>query len=397
MASASTIPKSNKRHFFQYGSRRYVYGLLLSSLLLTLASFPLRHLQIAEDAYTPIIRSITTLDQGMLLTDTVTANANANSNANATVTANANANAIGAKDIQKNQTSIIIAFSDDGYKEIAWKWYQELEKLGYDEHEVIAYDESSAEYFKQKGMRYDKMYSSFNASYSLKAPNCIKYVEETFKTESKKLQYHRRNLFGSRWNYILRRLVDGHDVLISDTDNVFVRYVPLSQLKHSHYDAYHAYAGISGPTFPMSIFKKQGFTICGGMSWLRSTPGVIEFVRSIVKRCKCEKLACSCHCDDQVVINSIIYDTEYKIDWDQQDVATDSDDEMYWESKTGICNKTGHRVKIWDRHTAYRANFDYKKCPNENRWFFMPYGLSDRSTVWDLWRKGCGRNQSTTI
>jgi hypothetical protein len=289
--------------------------------------------------------------------------------------------------VQRNKGSIIIGFSDFGYKEIAWKWYQELEKLGYDQHLVAAQDRVSAEFFKEKGMRYDLVHPSSNSSLR---DECTDYYKQF--NSAKKLQTYRRSLFGSRWNYVVRQLELGHHVLLTDVDNVFVRYAPLSELEDSPYDAYHAYAG-APPSFPLNIYYKAGFTICGGMSWLRSTPGVIEFAQTIVNRCNCETLVCNCNCDDQVVINTLISLEEYKIAWDHPVVKPNSEADMSWEGMTGTCTKTGHRVKIWDRHTAYRNTFDPQKCPNEKNWIAMPTDV-DKSTVWETWSEACVKNSS---
>ena len=137
------------------------------------------------------------------------------------------------------------------------------------------------------------------------------------------------------------------------------------------------------------------------MHWLRaSSDGVLEFVRALVEQCGCLELSCRCLCDDQVVLNNIIFFNDYKIAWDdnvkrkynpRKDPSRTvtfiprSWSEVSWEGKTGVCNKTGHRVQIWDRHTAYRGPL-YKSmvCPKEN-WFSMPQGIDKEKLpgIWD--------------
>lgn len=127
------------------------------------------------------------------------------------------------------------------------------------------------------------------------------------------------------------------------------------------------------------------------MSWLRSTPKVIEFAREIVNTCDCVTLDCNCFCDDQVVVNKYVY---YNYLWDHRTPGEFPEipqtlEEMDWQGYTGYDNKTGNKIKIWDRDVAYRAPFDEKTCPNKTRsWIAMPTGL-DRDKAWDIWKDKC--------
>ena len=76
---------------------------------------------------------------------------------------------------------------------------------------------------------------------------------------------------GSRWNYILRQLQQqqqqpqdsshdggpsagtGMNVLMTDVNNVFVRYLDMSEFEDSPFDSYHAYAG-TVDAFPRNIY-----------------------------------------------------------------------------------------------------------------------------------------------
>ena len=200
-------------------------------------------------------------------------------------------------------TTKIIGFSDEKYKEIAWNWYQQLTDLGYHEHMVIASDVPTENYCEEKGMRYDTIhpYGSNNFTTSITIDQCATTYDHTLPSQAKRNQLYRRRLFGSRWNYILRQLRQGMNILLTDVDNIFVRYVDVSELEQSSFDAFHAYAGTT-EAFPRYIYRRLGFTICGGMSFLRGgSHGVLELVEAVVKQCGCEStLLCSCHCDDQV-------------------------------------------------------------------------------------------------
>jgi Nucleotide-diphospho-sugar transferase len=307
--------------------------------------------------------------------------------------------------MNRNQSNtLIIGFSDDGYKEIAWRWYQELSKLGYTEHMVVAQDISSVTYFQQRGMRHDYIHVVDLQKESLPITNvtnfrkerCVDY-DRKFGTAARQHQIYKRSLFGSRWTYVLRTLQAGTNVLLTDVDNVFVRYKDLSDLEQDHVDSIHAYAGFID-AFPRNIFHRTGFTICGGMSWLRaSAAGVVELVQTLVERCGCQStLSCSCKCDDQVTLNSLMLtDDTYKIEWDENNVTVPlSEDDVRWEEMIGTCTKTGHRVKIWNRNIAFRRNINKALdrpliCPDPTlSWIAMPSGI-DRFKVYDEWRTYC--------
>ena len=64
--------------------------------------------------------------------------------------------------------------------------------------------------------------------------------------------------------YVLHQLRAGYSVLLTDVDNIFVRYLDTAELEESGYDVYHAYCH----NFPVR-FLSMGFTVCGGMVWLK--------------------------------------------------------------------------------------------------------------------------------
>ena len=277
-----------------------------------------------------------------------------------------------------SQNTVILGFSDDNYKEIASRWYQGLEKLGYTEHVAIAWDPLAAEFFRSQNMRYDVVFSG-NVSMKDQCP---------FFRQKKQL--YRRSLFASRWNYVLRQLQKGKHVLLTDVDNVFVRHVPLSELEDSPFDAYHAYAGVP-PSFPLDVYYQTAVTICGGMSFLKSTPAILQLVQAMVDKCKCQTLTCHCRCDDQVVLNYMLLLGEFKVLWDDGPPIKANVTTMSWEGLAGTCSKTGHRLKVWDRHTAYRADFDPQICPDSQKsWIAMPTGLP-KETIWENWTDSCVR------
>jgi hypothetical protein len=297
--------------------------------------------------------------------------------------------------IRPSNTTKIIGFSDGGYMEYAFRWYEEMTKLGYTEHLVVAQDKQAQRFFQSKGMRHDWIHehderlSNITIREHFRRELCSEYDGQF--TIKKQDQVRRRSLFGNRWTYVLRQLERGYNVLLTDVDNVFTQYRSLVDLEESEYDSYHAYAG-TVPSFPRNIFAKTGFTICGGMSWLRSSPGVMEIAQTLVDRCDCNStLNCNCNCDDQVTINTLLLVEEaYKVQWDPPHYPKpNSEDEMTWNGRTGVYPKTGHKVKIWDRHTAFRRNLDPNVCPDPARnWIAMPTKV-DRGKVWDEWNRAC--------
>jgi hypothetical protein len=85
---------------------------------------------------------------------------------------------------------------------------------------------------------------------------------------------------------------------------------------------------------------------------------------------------------------------EYEIIWDKplkRIPATEK--ELSWDAMTGTCQKTGHRVKVWDRHTAFRAPLSSNLCPDERNWIAMPAGTK-KLEIRELWDQMCPRNKA---
>ena len=291
----------------------------------------------------------------------------------------------------------IVALSDYKYMELALKWYHRLHRLGYTEHLLVATDDQAATYFHQHGVRYDSLLPRNN---SFSFSDCDKDLKL-----GKRNQNYRRHVFSSRWNFIWRLLQNGTNVLLSDVDTIFNRYLPLQSLEDTNIDHFIGYEG-GVPSFPKTKFYQKGFTINGGMHWLRaSSEGVLEFVRTVVDRCGCLELSCNCLCDDQWVLNDVIFEGNYTIIWEENNVNSHNSSrnaiprnwsEVSWEGRTGVCTKTRHRVQIWDRHTVYRGPLgDSVPCPKAN-WFSMPQGV-DKENLHEVWDRTCGQNSTGIV
>lgn len=281
--------------------------------------------------------------------------------------------------------TIIVAFSDFSYRGLALKWYRRLEQLGYTQHLLVPMDPKAASFFARHKLRFDFL----DANHSFSFTSCDQHLEP-----AKRSQKHRRHIFGSRWNYILRHLKSGSDVMVSDVDTIFNQYRDLRELEESNVDAYHAFAtGV--PSFPKNIFRKFGFTLNGGMHWLRSVEGVVQFIQKLVVICKCETLDCTCMCDDQVVFNRFVFGLHrkgghFKYVWDQAlTIPKTWEDVSFSTGLSGNCSATGHRVKVWDRNTAYRGPINATRCPLDN-WFSMPNLEEKLKMLPKAWDDACG-------
>ena len=219
-------------------------------------------------------------------------------------------------------------------------------------------------------------------------------------------------MFGSRWTYVLRLLRQGYHVLITDVDNIYVKVVDFETEYHSsEYDIFHAYGGFLN-SFPRNVYARTGLTVCGGMSWLRSTPGVIQLVEYLVDRCGCKDFTdttsdpCTCSCDDQVVLNGYIkrnYVWDNRTGTPSRPLVARTREQVNWDPLTGTDKLTGNRVKVWDRNTAFRSFVDVPEtdppCPKDmsKSWIAMPMADSNpanrtkytKPEMNKLWKQTC--------
>lgn len=287
----------------------------------------------------------------------------------------------------------ILGFANSAYKEIAFRWYQEMSSLGYTNHYVIAADNETVTYFHEKNMRYDYL-NTERKGWVWGKDTCSNMTSSM--TQGKISQTSRRNMFASRWYYTMNQLKMGYHVFITDVDNLFQMYKPMSDFEQEEYDMVHAFSGDIN-SFPRNIYKVRGFNICGGLSWLRATPGVIDFVSDLVDRCGCKGTisSCNCFCDDQVAINSMYWNGEYMGVWNQkphQKIVAKSMEEVYWDGFDGFCPKTGHKMRILDRNVAWRGTVhEGMTCP-DNNWIAMPQGQTDKYRTRELWNLYCKTN-----
>lgn len=290
----------------------------------------------------------------------------------------------------------ILGFADYNYRDYALRWYHRLSNLGYTNHFIVAVDQKAIDFWTNISSTSSEQIQWQALPYL----PCLGYKYDP--------RGYRRQIFARRWTFIYQQLQQGYSVLLTDVDNVFSRYLPMSELEDSNVDVYHAYS----TSYPTHVFEEMGLTVCGGMSWLRATAKVIRFVGSLVNACKCmplvlekqlqdqntknnnEKQCRDCSCDDQVVLNELLWKGKHKVIWDRNLSKPKSLDDYQWESMTGVSSKTKHRIQIWDRNIAYRAPMP-ETCP-PNNWVAMPLYV-DRGDVVDVWDTLCHRNPKTNV
>ena len=284
--------------------------------------------------------------------------------------------------ISPNKGTRILGFSDNNYREYAVRWYHRLKSLGYSEHAVVAVDQKAVDFFQHNstatGVKWE----------ALPYPPCIGSKSDP--------RGYRRQIFARRWTYIFEQLQKGYSILLTDVDNVFLRHLAMKHFEDAPVDVFHAYS----TSYPIDAFEGMGFTVSGGMSWLRATTSVMNFVGSLINKCKCrdlvgmtsttDKVCRDCSCDDQIVLNELLWKGKHKVIWDRNFSKPSSLHDYPWEGVTGISSKTKHRVAIWDRNLAYRAVMP-DQCPPGN-WVAMPLYV-DRGNVVETWDALCGKDQ----
>ena len=253
-----------------------------------------------------------------------------------------------------NKGTYIVTVANDEYKEIALRWYEQLTALGYKNLVVVTVDEATHSFLSEKNVTVDKILPD-------------DYWPPPFR--GGRAQLNRRLIFGTRWIYVHSQLKKGHNVLLTDADNLFFRHLPMEDLESSIFDIFHAHCGAYPPRF-----LSMGFTVCGGMSWFRASLPSIRYVEKFLYHCGgWNHTYMPVYCDDQQIVNSLIFNKQLNYTFDG-DVDPTSLVDIFWKpTLEGTSQITGHKFKIWDVHTAYRGPVDGKDgvCP-KNNWVAMP-------------------------
>eukprot|EP00980_Cylindrotheca_fusiformis_P028260 scaffold22589_cov138-Cylindrotheca_fusiformis.AAC.23 len=302
--------------------------------------------------------------------------------------AGAAATATAGDAISQGGKTKIVAFCNHNYRSVGLKWFDRMTKLGYTTHLLVATDPAMESFLASKS----------NYRYEVAFPEPM---PATYATKPKRKQDRAvlELLFAVRWKYLLNQLEQGTNVLLTDADNIFSRYIDLQaemEEKYPTVDVWHAYA----TKYPNKVFLKQGFTVCGGMSLWRASKAGIEFARLI-------QYACGIMCDDQRVLNNLLLDINMTWGWTDATLASRisnnsvSVDQRFVGLPTlgllGSSSVTGHKARVWDRDFAFRGPLEPDQCPKSN-WVSMPIvEAKSRFQNWeaklesfDKWDEICG-------
>ena len=177
--------------------------------------------------------------------------------------------------LKSNKNWIILGFTEFTYIPLAIKWYDQLTNLGYNNHFIVGLDTASEKYFldTRNGQKTTPI-------------RFIKSSNQIHKTK----QYYLKTIWKTRLNTIQALLKQNYNILISDTDTIWLKYLKIdkeiqkidSNSIDGPRDAYHSYAG----KFPHQTLKAWNFTICGCFTAFKSTNNTLNFFEIINKQCK---------------------------------------------------------------------------------------------------------------
>jgi Nucleotide-diphospho-sugar transferase len=301
-----------------------------------------------------------------------------------------------------NKTKIV-GFVSSKYVHIAMRWYDRLQILGYDNHYIICTEKETVNIL---------LLQQSTTSYRMETA----FLATIRRSDTKKMGFWKSQarvlmLFSRRWQYIVDQLKLGYHILITDVDNIFSSYYSMNQFELSEFDIYHALE----TRHPEDVYHSQGFVLCGGMGWFRSSSRTIRYVQEIVDQC-------GIICDDQILLNRLIAYV-FQIQWNRnstehQEVTVHTNDTnitmehygrpfdrlvgLVMKGFTGYSVATGVKIQVWDRDFAYRGKVDPSICPKSN-WVSMPFVLGNspnnirlaKLSSYDVWDSYCHNPYST--
>ena len=256
----------------------------------------------------------------------------------------------------------ILAFADAHYVALAKVWYERLSSLGYNQHYIVCVDDKAYKKLSQENYRLIQRYIS-NPDYA------------------RPVVGFGRQLYSLRIQFTLEMLQNGTHVLVTDVDNIFNRHVPLTQFLDEGFDIIHAYE----MKYPTNFFHENGFVVCAGHQFIRSSPATISYLRDEVLG-DCFKAN---NCDDQVQYNAALQ--RLQIHWNKNPFGKDrikissnntENDGLLVEELTGTASlgdKYKLKIKIWERDFCWRLSNDLPtKCPSMTKnWVAMPTKIDE--------------------
>ncbi|GFH46293.1 hypothetical protein CTEN210_02767 [Chaetoceros tenuissimus] len=278
----------------------------------------------------------------------------------------------------------IVAFTSVDFLPMAKHWYNRLTELGYTTHVLVLIDEQSIQEFTAINQDNTDEYYRFE----------IQLVEKGTKRKDmvQSLWYH-------RILYCVQQLKLGTSLLVSDTDVVFQRYIPIEELSHENYDVMLAEALM----FPKHVFEQQGFVFCGCLTFLKATKATLTVWERLLEQCD----GGTKRCDDQVEMNVLLAES---MEWDSEKaLANKAKDGLVQDEFTGRSKVVpDFKANVWDRDFAWRGPLDTDVCPTENNWVSMPGNIPNfNNRILDgrahgrgdsklarvkVWEKFCGKD-----
>jgi len=282
---------------------------------------------------------------------------------------------------QDNETKVkIVAFTDHTYAPVAKWWYQRMTDLSYTTHTLVLVDKIAVEHFTSINVNFTARNNNHDRGHEQEQTNNPDQRYYRFETqivdEGKRRKNKVRSLWYHRILYCLRQLKAGQSLLLTDVDNIFMRHHPLAPFYNSKYDAIFALE----QAFPVEIFEKQGFVLCGGMTFLKATDATVWVMEKLLAMC--DTPAHPKRCDDQVELNKMLADIMiWNSTWAKDPSRLTNGMVKY--GFTGVSkpeatvNMVPFHAKIWDRDFAWRGEFSNNvSCPLlENNWVAMPHTL----------------------
>ena len=255
----------------------------------------------------------------------------------------------------------IVAFTDHSFAPVGQWWYQRLTNLTYTTHTLVLFESRAVAHFeklKAKGEYYRTEVKLIDIDNKLK----------------RRFKIHR--LWYIRILYCLEQLKAGTSLILTDSDNIFHRYVDLSLFEDSGYDAIFSFE----QRYPTDIFKKQGFVVCGGMTFLKATNATVQIIEKLLQRCyesQGREGKNSKSCDDQTVWNELLFQD---MEWNRKTEDLQAGQDLLQFGFDGISKSVpSFRANLWDRQFSLRIPFE--TCPSEKTWVSMPAPFDHRKEL----------------
>ncbi len=202
---------------------------------------------------------------------------------------------------------LIVTFVNAGYISIARNWLAAMGRLGLDEAVLLVTldDEAKAALANQKCQVFHRPLPSADL----------------------------RDLWVHRVRIIAELMAEGHDIIHSDADAVW-----LHDARSAIADGGHDLVFSQGTVWPPDSHDKRGFVLCCGLFYLRNSSIVRDFVSRLTQRVRLVR-------DDQIAVNHLV-DEEFS-NWIIED--------PYWvgfRNTTFVCSRTMMRAQGGDLSLA---------------------------------------------